>query len=52
MHLLNRDPNLRSVYIHTPVMVKEVMEYLRCEPGKVYVDGTIGGGGHSLEILK
>ncbi|HIC90739.1 MAG TPA: 16S rRNA (cytosine(1402)-N(4))-methyltransferase RsmH, partial [Syntrophaceae bacterium] len=33
-------------------MVKEVMEYLRCEPGKVYVDGTIGGGGHSLEILK
>lgn len=52
MHFLNRDPNLRSVYIHTPVMVKEVMECLRCEPGKVYVDGTIGGGGHSLEILK
>ncbi len=52
MHLLNRDPNLRSVYIHTPVMVKEVMEGLKCEPGKIYVDGTIGGGGHSLEILK
>lgn len=52
MHLLNRDPNSRLVYIHTPVMVKEVMEGLRCESGKVYVDGTIGGGGHSLEILK
>ena len=28
------------------------MELLRCEPGKTYVDGTLGGGGHALEILR
>lgn len=33
-------------------MVEEVMEWLRCEPGKTYVDGTLGGGGHTEEILK
>lgn len=33
-------------------MVKEVIEYLNCQPNGVYVDGTLGSGGHSLEILK
>ncbi len=33
-------------------MVEEVMELLRCEPGGIYVDGTLGGGGHGEEILK
>jgi len=33
-------------------MVEEVMDLLRCEPGRTYVDGTLGGGGHSEEILK
>ncbi len=33
-------------------MVEEVMELLRCEPGRTYVDGTLGGGGHAEEILK
>ena len=33
-------------------MVKEVIEYLVCKPNGVYVDGTIGGGGHSFEILR
>ncbi len=28
------------------------MSLLRCEPGRIYVDGTLGGGGHSFEILK
>lgn len=37
---------------HIPVMVEEVMELLRCEPGRIYVDGTLGGGGHAEEILK
>jgi len=33
-------------------MVEEVMTFLRCEPGRTYVDGTLGGGGHASEILK
>ncbi len=33
-------------------MVEEVMEFLRCEPGRTYIDGTLGGGGHAEEILK
>jgi 16S rRNA (cytosine1402-N4)-methyltransferase len=37
---------------HIPVMVEEAMDLLRCEPGRTYVDGTLGGGGHAEEILK
>lgn len=35
---------------HTSVMLKEVLELLQCKPGGVYVDGTVGLGGHSLAI--
>ena len=37
---------------HTPVMQREVVESLRCRPGGIYVDGTVGGGGHAGEILR
>ncbi len=37
---------------HTPIMVQEVLTSLRCRPDGVYVDGTVGGGGHAFEILK
>ena len=37
---------------HIPVMQKEVIESLQCRPGGVYVDGTVGGGGHAHEILQ
>jgi len=36
---------------HIPVLVEEAMTFLRCEPGRTYVDATLGGGGHALEIL-
>lgn len=36
---------------HTPVLLKEVLAYLNPQPGFVIVDGTVGGGGHSKEIL-
>jgi 16S rRNA (cytosine1402-N4)-methyltransferase len=37
---------------HIPVLLEEVMEYLDVERNGVYIDGTIGLGGHALEILK
>ena len=37
---------------HIPVMLKEVIESLRCKPGGIYVDGTVGLGGHALAILQ
>lgn len=33
-------------------MVEEVMTFLRCEPGRIYIDATLGCGGHAKEILK
>ena len=39
-------------FSHTPVLLQEVVELLRCRPGHIVVDGTIGGGGHACEILK
>ncbi len=38
--------------MHTPVMRKEVLTYLRLEKGDSVFDGTCGGGGHDSEILK
>ena len=32
---------------HIPVMLDEVLEALQPEEGKVFIDGTLGGGGHS-----
>ncbi|MBN1381432.1 MAG: 16S rRNA (cytosine(1402)-N(4))-methyltransferase RsmH [Deltaproteobacteria bacterium] len=37
---------------HTPVMREEAIASLNCNPGGIYVDGTVGGGGHSYEILQ
>jgi 16S rRNA (cytosine1402-N4)-methyltransferase len=38
--------------IHVPVLLDEVIQYLRIKKGGIYVDCTLGGGGHSREILK
>jgi len=38
--------------IHVPVLKKEVLFYLNCGPGKIFVDGTVGGGGHAQAILE
>ncbi|HWJ02215.1 MAG TPA: 16S rRNA (cytosine(1402)-N(4))-methyltransferase RsmH [Verrucomicrobiae bacterium] len=37
---------------HVTVMLQEAIEFLAIKPGGVYVDCTLGGGGHSSEILK
>ena len=37
---------------HSPVLFKEVLEYLNIKKNGIYVDGTVGLGGHSNQILK
>ena len=37
---------------HTSVLLEESLESLNIRSDGIYVDGTLGGGGHSLEIVK
>ena len=37
---------------HVSVLLKETIDRLNIKPDGIYVDGTLGGGGHSLEIAK
>jgi len=38
--------------IHKPVLLKEVIELLDIKPDGIYLDATVGGGGHAYEIAK
>ncbi|MCD8239171.1 MAG: 16S rRNA (cytosine(1402)-N(4))-methyltransferase RsmH [Clostridiales bacterium] len=37
---------------HISVLAEEVIKGLNIKPGALYIDGTLGGGGHSLKILE
>ena len=37
---------------HTSVLLSEVIDYLDIKPENKYIDATLGGGGHTREILK
>lgn len=37
---------------HKSVLLRETMEYLKINPDGIYVDGTLGGGGHAYEICR
>lgn len=37
---------------HTSVLLEETIENLRVKPEGVYVDGTLGGAGHALEVCR
>lgn len=39
-------------FYHLPVLLEEAVDSLDCRRGGIYVDGTLGGGGHAAEILK
>ena len=39
-------------FSHVPIMLSEVLEGLAIKPDGIYVDGTLGGAGHSSEIVK
>jgi 16S rRNA (cytosine1402-N4)-methyltransferase len=37
---------------HVSIMLKECMEGLKINPNGIYVDGTLGGGGHTFKLLQ
>ena len=37
---------------HTSVLLQETLEQLNVQAGKKYIDGTLGGAGHTIEILE
>ncbi len=37
-------------FSHVPVLLRETVEMLVTDPEGIYVDGTVGGGGHAYEI--
>ena len=40
-----------AVDYHTPIMVQEVLHWLSPQPGGVFLDATLGGGGHTHALL-
>jgi 16S rRNA (cytosine1402-N4)-methyltransferase len=43
---------MEKSYSHNPVLTKEIMSFLNPAPGQIIVDATIGGAGHSEQILQ
>ena len=43
---------MTSEYRHTPVLLAECLEYSNLKPQHTFVDATLGGAGHSLEMAK
>ena len=39
-------------FVHESVLAREVVEILRPAPGRLFLDGTLGGGGHSGLLLE
>lgn len=48
----NNAENEEFGFVHRPVLLKEVLEGLKLKQNGIYVDCTLGGAGHSYEILK
>lgn len=40
------------IFEHKSVLLEETIDSLNVKPGGVYVDGTLGGGGHALEVCR
>jgi 16S rRNA (cytosine1402-N4)-methyltransferase len=38
--------------LHTPVLLEEVLNWLRIRPEGTYLDATVGTGGHAIEIAR
>jgi 16S rRNA (cytosine1402-N4)-methyltransferase len=44
-------PAFPAATVHVPVLVQEVLDFLRPQADGRYIDGTAGGGGHSWALL-
>ena len=44
--------SLLMSFEHVSVMLMPTVDMLNVREGGIYVDGTLGGGGHSAEILR
>lgn len=43
---------INSRTVHIPVLIRETMEFLDPKPGEFFIDGTLGGGGHTASIIE
>lgn len=50
--LENSEPAPGCMDYHVPVLADEVVTFLRPAPGILFLDGTLGGGGHSERLLQ
>ena len=41
-----------EIHPHVPILVNDVLEHLVTNPNGIYLDGTVGFGGHASHILK
>lgn len=48
----DRNAEADQLYGHKPVLLDECLEALAIKPDGIYLDGTLGRAGHSLEIVK
>ena len=49
---MNQHQAQDSGLTHIPVMITEVLSYLAIQQDGIYLDGTIGPGGHATPVLK
>ena len=43
---------MNSNALHTPVLLEQVVRWLKIRPEGTYIDATVGLGGHALEIAR
>lgn len=48
---ISNDIHITRYYSHVPVMAREITELMRPDDGKVFIDMTFGGGGHTKQLL-